>query len=142
MVSVISVLIFAQITFNNQAHSGRIKIDMEQDVSISECRDWEIIGACECLSKRVCGENHSVLRQWFLSAAQALYLSEVFDSLIIVTCITSFILCTRSVISGFRLQCVSKLILGHDRTNSNSSVIGMTKRPTKTHAYTYNSFQF
>lgn len=115
-----------------------IKIDMEQDVSISECRDWEIVGACECLPKHVCGENLCVLRQWFLSAAQALYLSEVFDTLIIVTCFTSFILCTRSVISGIRLQCVSKLILG---PNNNGSVIGMAKRQTRTPAYTYNSFK-
>lgn len=47
-----SLVIFAQITFNNKAHSGRIKIDMEHDASISECRDWEIIGACECFPKR------------------------------------------------------------------------------------------
>uniref|UniRef100_H3DL48 Mucolipin TRP cation channel 3 n=1 Tax=Tetraodon nigroviridis TaxID=99883 RepID=H3DL48_TETNG len=67
------------ITFSNKAHSGRIKIDMDQDVSISECRDWEIIGA----------------------SAQTLYLTEMFDCLIIVICITSFILCTRSIITGF-----------------------------------------
>ncbi|TNM88212.1 hypothetical protein fugu_006433 [Takifugu bimaculatus] len=71
------------ITFNNNAHSGRIKIEMDQDVSISECRDWEIIGA----------------------SSEVLYLTEVFDCVIILTCIVSFILCTRSVLTGIRLQC-------------------------------------
>lgn len=38
----------------------------------------------------------------------------MFDCLIIVICITSFILCTRSIITGIRLQCVSEPILGID----------------------------
>lgn len=42
-----------------------------------------------------------------LSASQVLYLTEVFDCVIILTCITSFILCTRSVLAGIRLQSVS-----------------------------------
>lgn len=52
-----SPVTFVQITFNNKAHSGRIKIDMEHDVSIGECRDWEVIGACECSPTRTNGEN-------------------------------------------------------------------------------------
>uniref|UniRef100_A0A3Q1BNX3 Polycystin cation channel PKD1/PKD2 domain-containing protein n=1 Tax=Amphiprion ocellaris TaxID=80972 RepID=A0A3Q1BNX3_AMPOC len=35
------------ITFNNRAHSGRIKIDLENDVDINECRDWKVSGACK-----------------------------------------------------------------------------------------------
>lgn len=37
-----------QITFKNDAHSGRIKIEMEHDVNINECRDWKVIGSCKC----------------------------------------------------------------------------------------------
>lgn len=49
-----------------------------------------------------------------LPAAQLLYLTGMFDCLIIVTCVTSFILCTRSVVIGVRLQCVSEPNAGPD----------------------------
>lgn len=38
----------SQITFNNHAHSGRIRVDLDNDVDINECRDWKVTGACEC----------------------------------------------------------------------------------------------
>ncbi|KAM8745620.1 mucolipin-3 isoform 2-T2 [Acanthopagrus schlegelii] len=69
------------ITFNNKAHSGRIKIDLENDVDINECRDWKVTGA----------------------AARNINLTVLFDCLIIITCLTSFSLCTRSVIKGIQL---------------------------------------
>ncbi|XP_033937141.1 mucolipin-3 [Pseudochaenichthys georgianus] len=70
------------ITFNNQVHSGRIKVDLENDVDINECRDWKVTGA----------------------SARNIYLTVLFDCLIIITCITSLALCTRSVINGIQLQ--------------------------------------
>ncbi|KAK2908148.1 mucolipin-3 isoform X1 [Channa argus] len=70
------------ITFNNQAHSGRIKVNLENDVDINECREWKVTGA----------------------SARDPYLTLLFDGLIIMTCVTSFMLCTRSVISGIQLQ--------------------------------------
>ncbi|XP_054646067.1 mucolipin-3 isoform X2 [Dunckerocampus dactyliophorus] len=70
------------ITFNNQAHSGRIKVDLENDVEINECRDWKVTGA----------------------TAKSIYLTLLFDCLIIVTCITSSALCMRSVFNGIQLQ--------------------------------------
>ncbi|KAM7012306.1 mucolipin-3 [Tautogolabrus adspersus] len=70
------------ITFDNQVHSGRIKVDLENDVDINECRDWKVTGA----------------------SARNINLTVLFDCLIIVTCITSFALCTRSVINGIQLQ--------------------------------------
>ncbi|XP_036969769.1 mucolipin-3 isoform X2 [Acanthopagrus latus] len=69
------------ITFNNKAHSGRIKIDLENDVDINECRDWKVTGA----------------------AARNINLTVLFDCLIIITCLTSFSLCTRSVMKGIQL---------------------------------------
>ncbi|XP_068445746.1 mucolipin-3 [Clinocottus analis] len=70
------------ITFDNKAHSGRIKVDLENDVDINECRDWKVNGA----------------------SARTIYLTVLFDCLIIVTCVASFALCTRSVINGIQLQ--------------------------------------
>ncbi|XP_078114596.1 mucolipin-3 isoform X1 [Sander vitreus] len=70
------------ITFNNQAHSGMIKVDLENDVDINECREWTVTGA----------------------SARHIYLTVLFDCLIIITCITSVTLCTRSVINGIKLQ--------------------------------------
>lgn len=70
------------ITFNNRAHSGRIKIDLENDVDINECRDWKVSGA----------------------SPKSAILTLLFDCLIIIICIVSFSLCTRSVINGTRLQ--------------------------------------
>ncbi|XP_053178024.1 mucolipin-3 [Scomber japonicus] len=70
------------ITFDNQAHSGRIKIDLENDVEINECRDWKVTGA----------------------SARNIFLTVLFDCLIIVTCIISFCLCTRSILNGIQLQ--------------------------------------
>ncbi|XP_061539504.1 mucolipin-3 [Phycodurus eques] len=70
------------ITFNNEVHSGRIKVDLENEVEINECRDWKVTGA----------------------SAKSIYLTLLFDCLIIVTCMTSFTLCLRSVFSGIQLQ--------------------------------------
>lgn len=70
------------ITFNNEAHSGRIKIDLDTDVEIKECRDWKVIGA----------------------SARNMTLTVLFDCLIIITCTISFSLCLRSVLTGIRLQ--------------------------------------
>ncbi|XP_004068128.1 mucolipin-3-like [Oryzias latipes] len=70
------------ITLDNQAHSGRIAVQLENDVEINECRDWKVSGA----------------------AGKSIYLTVVFDCLIITTCIISFALCTRSVVTGIKLM--------------------------------------
>ncbi|KAK2822562.1 hypothetical protein Q5P01_022627 [Channa striata] len=70
------------IKFDNRAHSGKIKVDVENDVRIYECRDWTVEGTSR--------KND--------------YLLLLFDSLVIVACFTSLILCTRSVINGIQLQ--------------------------------------
>lgn len=70
------------ITFDNSAHSGRIKIDLDTDVEIKECRDWKVTGAFP----------------------RNLTLTVLFDCFIIIICMTSFGLCLRSVLTGIRLQ--------------------------------------
>ncbi|KAM3875885.1 mucolipin-3 [Diretmus argenteus] len=70
------------IIFDNQVHSGRIKVDLDNDVEINECRDWKVTGA----------------------SAKSIYFTLLFDCLIIITCITSLTLCARSVFTGIQLQ--------------------------------------
>ncbi|XP_034558529.1 mucolipin-3 [Notolabrus celidotus] len=70
------------IMFDNRAHSGRIKVDVENDVRIYECRDWNVEGTSD--------KND--------------YLLMSFDSVVILACLTSLILCLRSVINGIQLQ--------------------------------------
>lgn len=36
-----------QIMFDNRAHSGKIKVDIENDVRIYECKDWNVEGTCK-----------------------------------------------------------------------------------------------
>uniref|UniRef100_A0A4W4DZW0 Mucolipin TRP cation channel 3 n=1 Tax=Electrophorus electricus TaxID=8005 RepID=A0A4W4DZW0_ELEEL len=66
------------ITFDNRAHSGRIRVDLDNDVDINECRDWKVTGN--------------------------IYYTVLFDTVIILTCLASLVLCTRSVATGVQLQ--------------------------------------
>uniref|UniRef100_A0A8C6P8P0 Mucolipin TRP cation channel 3 n=1 Tax=Nothobranchius furzeri TaxID=105023 RepID=A0A8C6P8P0_NOTFU len=68
------------IIFDNHAHSGKINIMVDNDVSIYECRDWNV------------------------AASKTDYLLLLFDFVVILACFASFILCTRSVIRGIQLQ--------------------------------------
>lgn len=40
-------LFCAQILFNNQAHSGKITVDVGTNVRIYECKDWNVEGTCK-----------------------------------------------------------------------------------------------
>ncbi|XP_075012277.1 mucolipin-2 isoform X9 [Calonectris borealis] len=71
------------ITFNNRAHSGKIKIYFDSDTDIQECKDWHIFGSV--LQKNT---------QYIL----------VFDGFVILSCFSSLILCTRSIVLALRLQ--------------------------------------
>ncbi|KAK7945486.1 hypothetical protein WMY93_001214 [Mugilogobius chulae] len=71
-----------KISFDNKAHSGRIKVDIDSNVSIYECKDWKV-------EDTSCKNNYGLL---------------VFDSVVILTCFASLILCIRSVINGIQLQ--------------------------------------
>ncbi|XP_078538279.1 mucolipin-1 isoform X1 [Lissotriton helveticus] len=68
------------ITFDNKAHSGRVKILLDNQAHIKECKDPSVYGH---------GDNHLRL---------------VFDILVIFVCILSFILCARSILRGLVLQ--------------------------------------
>ncbi|XP_029474240.1 mucolipin-3 [Rhinatrema bivittatum] len=70
------------ITFDNKAHSGRIKISLENDIAIRECRDWHVSGSIQ-------RNTHYMM---------------IFDAFVILTCLSSLTLCTRSVVKGVKLQ--------------------------------------
>nr|XP_031321362.1 mucolipin-3 isoform X2 [Camelus dromedarius] len=70
------------ITFDNKAHSGRIKISLDNDISIRECRDWHVSGSIQ-------KNTHYMM---------------IFDAFVILTCLASLILCVRSMVRGLQLQ--------------------------------------
>ncbi|MEE6494621.1 hypothetical protein FKM82_001817, partial [Ascaphus truei] len=71
-----------RITFNNQAHSGKIKIFFDSDASFQDCKDWHISGSTQ-------KNTHYIL---------------VFDGFVLLTSLTSLILCTRSIVLAIKLQ--------------------------------------
>ncbi|XP_074191172.1 mucolipin-3 isoform X4 [Rhinolophus sinicus] len=70
------------ITFDNKAHSGRIKISFDNDISIKECKDWHVSGSVQ-------RNTHYMM---------------IFDGFVILICSASLILCFRSVMRGLQLQ--------------------------------------
>ncbi|XP_041958407.1 mucolipin-3 isoform X1 [Alosa sapidissima] len=72
------------ILFDNTAHSGRIKISLDNHVQINVCKDWNISGSSD--------------KDYHLT------LILTFDSFIILACLVSLILCIRSVLNGLQLQ--------------------------------------
>uniref|UniRef100_A0A3Q2PSR9 Mucolipin-3-like n=1 Tax=Fundulus heteroclitus TaxID=8078 RepID=A0A3Q2PSR9_FUNHE len=74
-----------KIIFDNRAHSGKIKVGVENDARIYECGDYNVRG----------------------NSGKMDYLLLMFDSLVILACFASLILCTRSVVRGIQLQFVS-----------------------------------
>ncbi|XP_014643824.1 PREDICTED: mucolipin-2 isoform X3 [Ceratotherium simum simum] len=70
------------ITFDNKAHSGKIKIYFDSDAHIEECKDLNISGSIQ--------KN----TQYIL----------VFDAFVIVICLASLILCTRSIVLALKLR--------------------------------------
>ncbi|KAM8850355.1 mucolipin-3 [Spinachia spinachia] len=71
-----------KIAFDNRAHSGRIQVRVENDVRMYECRNWNVEGAP--------GNNDFLLL--------------TLDSVVILACFLSLLLCTRSVVHGIQLQ--------------------------------------
>ncbi|KAM7100069.1 mucolipin-2 isoform 2-T5 [Molossus nigricans] len=70
------------ITFDNKAHSGKIKIYFDSDANIEECKGLNISGSVQ--------KN----TQYVLA----------FDAFVIVICLASLILCTRSIVLALRLR--------------------------------------
>ncbi|XP_064189533.1 mucolipin-2 isoform X2 [Anguilla rostrata] len=72
---------FLTITFDNHSHSGKIKILLEIDAISSACKNWKISGTAQ-------KNTHYLL---------------VFDGFVILVCLTSAVLCTRSIVLAVKL---------------------------------------
>ncbi|XP_008824464.2 mucolipin-2 isoform X1 [Nannospalax galili] len=70
------------VTFDNKAHSGKIKIYFNSDADIEECKAMNISGSIQKSTQYVL----------------------VFDAFVIVICLASLILCSRSVVLALRLR--------------------------------------
>ncbi|XP_014862799.1 PREDICTED: mucolipin-2 isoform X2 [Poecilia mexicana] len=69
------------IIFDNQCHSGKVKLFLDIDAESNTCKDWKISGTAQ-------KNTHYLL---------------VFDGFVILVCITSAALCTRSIILAVKL---------------------------------------
>ncbi|XP_062049404.1 mucolipin-2 [Lepus europaeus] len=70
------------ITFDNKAHSGKIKVYFDNAATIKECRDLNISGSIQKNTQYVL----------------------VFDASVIAICLASLTLCTRSIVLALRLR--------------------------------------
>uniref|UniRef100_A0A8D0ALR3 Mucolipin TRP cation channel 3 n=1 Tax=Sander lucioperca TaxID=283035 RepID=A0A8D0ALR3_SANLU len=94
-----------QITFVLKA----INLQTVRHRELPDCYDFTVIVShliCLHGSENTNGSHQTMskLNVSVPSAARHIYLTVLFDCLIIITCITSFTLCTRSVINGIKLQ--------------------------------------
>ncbi|XP_006898440.1 PREDICTED: mucolipin-2 [Elephantulus edwardii] len=71
-----------RIIYDNKAHSGKIRIYFESDANIEECKVLNISGSIQKNTQYVL----------------------VFDAFVIVICLASLILCTRSIVLALRLR--------------------------------------
>ncbi|XP_024623633.1 mucolipin-2 isoform X2 [Neophocaena asiaeorientalis asiaeorientalis] len=81
------------IIFDNKAHSGKIKIYFDSDANIEECKDLNISGSIQRNTQYVL----------------------VFDAFVIVICLASLILCTRSIVLGLRLRKYKRCVCNADQ---------------------------
>ncbi|TNN69105.1 Mucolipin-2 [Liparis tanakae] len=72
---------YITITFDNQCHSGKVQIFLDIDSQSCPCRDWKISGTAQ-------KNTHYLL---------------VFDGFVIAVCLTSAVLCSRSIVLAVRL---------------------------------------
>uniref|UniRef100_H0V8I0 Mucolipin TRP cation channel 2 n=3 Tax=Cavia porcellus TaxID=10141 RepID=H0V8I0_CAVPO len=70
------------ITFDNTAHSGKIKVYFDSEANIEECKALNISGSTQKNTQYVL----------------------VFDAFVIVICLASLVLCTRSIVLALRLR--------------------------------------
>ncbi|MBN3324216.1 MCLN1 protein, partial [Atractosteus spatula] len=68
------------IVYDNKAHSGRVKISLNNEATIKECRDPSVSGHAE---------NYTRL---------------AFDVIVVIVCVLSLLLCGRSILRGVLLQ--------------------------------------
>lgn len=70
------------ITFDNKAHSGKMKVYFESDAKIQECKGLNVSGSVQKTTQYVL----------------------LFDTCVIVVCLASLVLCTRSIVLALQLR--------------------------------------
>lgn len=108
-------LFYVQILLDNKAHSGKVKISLDNQASIKECRDPSVSGHGKTQLPHI---SFFTLWIFFIYACtHAVSLSPAdsyarvwFDVAVILVCILSLLLCGRSIIRGIILQNVRHCI--------------------------------
>uniref|UniRef100_A0A8C1Z9X1 Mucolipin 2 n=1 Tax=Cyprinus carpio TaxID=7962 RepID=A0A8C1Z9X1_CYPCA len=77
---------FVKILFDNSCHSGKVKLTLDFEAVSSVCKNWKISGTAQ-------KSTHYLL---------------IFDGFVIVVCLSSAVLCTRSIILAVRLLQVNQ----------------------------------
>lgn len=110
------LLFYAQILLDNKAHSGKVKISLDNQASIKECRDPSVSGHGKIQLPHslhfsdqfleifyIVDNHHNCSHAISLSPADS-YARVWFDVAVAVVCILSLLLCGRSIIRGIILQ--------------------------------------
>ncbi|XP_065715368.1 mucolipin-1 isoform X2 [Patagioenas fasciata] len=93
------------ITFDNKAHSGRVKIRLDNRADIKECKDPSVFGRGVTMVASVpkrCHQGTPGDRPAPLAGDNSFRL--LFDVVVILVCSLSFVLCARSIVRGLMLQ--------------------------------------
>lgn len=102
---------------DNQAHSGKIKINLRNDASIKECKDPNVSGHGEYTAQMIITTFLSIITPLCLIAFHSFcpplaesYAREFFDVVVAFVCLLSLLLCGRSILRGILLQhvCLDK----------------------------------
>ncbi|XP_076431238.1 mucolipin-2 isoform X3 [Peromyscus maniculatus bairdii] len=96
------------IIFDNTAHSGKIKVYLNSEANIEECKGMNISGSnCHLLGNYSAQFAQGVLNICILPCSAVQRSTPyvlVFDAFVIVICLASLILCTRSIVLALKLR--------------------------------------
>nr|XP_048309612.1 mucolipin-2 isoform X5 [Myodes glareolus] len=96
------------ITFDNTAHSGKIRIYFNSEANIEECKAMNISGSnCRLLESHSPQFVQGVLNICILPRSAVQRSTQYvlpFDVFVIMICLASLILCTRSIVLALRLR--------------------------------------
>lgn len=105
-----------QIVFDNSCHSGKVKLTLDFDDASSVCKNWKISGTgmwkinySECLwsmnsyNVMTCACGLQMVCCCVFSAQKSTHYLLIFDGFVIVICLISAVLCTRSIILAVKL---------------------------------------
>lgn len=108
-----------QIVLDNKAHSGKVKIQLENRAIIKECKDPSVSGhgaspnECMGVMTLIQHVNETIIANscssFPLSPPAENYTRVAFDVAVALVCMLSLLLCGRSILRGIMLQQVQKV---------------------------------